>query len=253
MNIPSITAHSGCEGTAQDSLASVECGLTLGADIIEMDVRMDDTGTLRISHNAEPSREAYTAHATLQQVFDILRPTAAAINLDIKEGQHISAILDLAAKNGFKKERLILSGSISLGQMYQNSEWGKRAQIFLNLEEILKYAIFPSVQSSADFQSLMETPWKFIRPRLGPYADYVPVMLHVCKSLAVVGCNCPQWFLTEAVCTALDGKKLSLSVWTVDDAKEQRRLFNDSRLSLVNLTTRNVSSAVYERKALYGI
>ena len=39
MRIPMITAHSGCEGTARDSLDSVECAIRLGADVVEMDIR----------------------------------------------------------------------------------------------------------------------------------------------------------------------------------------------------------------------
>lgn len=252
MKIPYITAHSGCEGTEQDSLASVEKGIALGADIVEVDVRMDGAGTLRIAHNQEPSVEAYALHATLQQVFDRLRPTALAVNLDIKEGEHIPAILDAAAKNGFGKERLILSGAVGIERLYRNPGWGERARIFLNLEEILKYTVFPCVQSPDDFRALMETPWKFIRPRLGPYAAYVPAIVHVCRSLSAAGLNCPQWFLEEPVCAALEAWDLPVSVWTVDDTETQRRFFKDSRLPLANLTTRNVASAIRERRMLWG-
>ena len=34
-----ITAHSGCEGTPENSLASIEKGIALGADCVEIDVR----------------------------------------------------------------------------------------------------------------------------------------------------------------------------------------------------------------------
>ena len=48
---PLITAHSGCEGTGIDTMESVEKALLFGADAVEIDVRMDPFGDLRISHD----------------------------------------------------------------------------------------------------------------------------------------------------------------------------------------------------------
>ena len=50
MPVPYITAHSGCENTPQDSMASVEKALVQGADIVDMDERKAPDGVLRISH-----------------------------------------------------------------------------------------------------------------------------------------------------------------------------------------------------------
>ena len=48
MNIPMITAHSGCEETEIDSMESIELALEYGADAIEVDVRVDHNKELRI-------------------------------------------------------------------------------------------------------------------------------------------------------------------------------------------------------------
>ena len=51
MNNPMITAHSGCEGTGIDTMESIEKALTFNADAVEIDIRMDPFGVLRISHD----------------------------------------------------------------------------------------------------------------------------------------------------------------------------------------------------------
>ena len=46
-----ITAHSGCEGTPDNSMESIRKGIELGADCIEIDIRMDPHGEQRLTHN----------------------------------------------------------------------------------------------------------------------------------------------------------------------------------------------------------
>ena len=67
---PMITAHSGCEGTARDSMESVELALALGADAIEMDIRRAPDGLLYISHDRQTGSEIESKH-TLEAVFRI--------------------------------------------------------------------------------------------------------------------------------------------------------------------------------------
>ena len=59
---PMITAHSGCEGTARDSMESVELALALGADAIEMDIRRAPDGLLYISHDRQTGSEIESKH-----------------------------------------------------------------------------------------------------------------------------------------------------------------------------------------------
>ncbi len=46
--LPYITAHSGCENTPENSMESVRTGIALGADFVEVDVRLDPKGTPRL-------------------------------------------------------------------------------------------------------------------------------------------------------------------------------------------------------------
>lgn len=254
MKLPLITAHSGCEQTPQDSLDSIYRGIELGADAVEMDVRMDPSGILRISHNAEPDAAIYATRATLQQVFDLLRPTSLLLNLDVKEALHLPAILDLARQNRFEKERLILSGALSPGQLLDAPQLGNRSQIFLNLEEILKYLFVPQLDlGEADgFSRLMRTPWNYLRPRMESLSTYLPHIVHICKALPIAGLNGPYWCLDEAAFQQLAQAGISVSVWTVDSVEEQCRIFRQGAGTLCNLTTRQVASARRQRQEIFS-
>ena len=102
MTEPMITAHSGCEDTPTDSLESIDKALEFGADAIEVDVRVDQNGELRISHNSV-SQEDYYEKVTLQTVLDRIRFTDLAINFDIKEQAALYKTLEEAERLGFPR------------------------------------------------------------------------------------------------------------------------------------------------------
>ena len=74
-----ITAHSGCEGTGIDTMESIEKALEFGADAIEIDVRMDPFGDLRISHDPL-SLEDYLRKNPLADVFQRVQSSSLLIN-----------------------------------------------------------------------------------------------------------------------------------------------------------------------------
>lgn len=51
MHSPLITAHTGADGTPDNSLEYVRYALTTNADTLEVDIRPIDDGTLVISHD----------------------------------------------------------------------------------------------------------------------------------------------------------------------------------------------------------
>ena len=54
VNLPAdftITAHTGCEGTADNSLEAIEKGYLSGADIVEFDVHFDSKGEPVLAHD----------------------------------------------------------------------------------------------------------------------------------------------------------------------------------------------------------
>ena len=95
MPVPYITAHSGCENTPQDSMASVEKALLLGVDIAEMDVRKAPNGVLRVSHN-QLDQAGYGEKLTLEAVFSRIKDTSLSLNCDLKEPSTLYDVLTMA-------------------------------------------------------------------------------------------------------------------------------------------------------------
>ena len=94
---PMITAHSGCEGTAENSLESLACGLALGADCVEVDVRLGGDGVLWLTHDLPKPGAALVR---LEQAFAALADSNAAINCDLKECAALYPVLSLAEARG---------------------------------------------------------------------------------------------------------------------------------------------------------
>ena len=101
---PTITAHTGCEGTAENTITSAVVGLDLGADIVEVDVRATADLHLVLAHHdlvplpsggsvsvrlstladLEPARRAGVL-ITADELLDEVLPGGRMVNLDIKD------------------------------------------------------------------------------------------------------------------------------------------------------------------------
>lgn len=114
---PLITAHTGCMGTPDNSLASAQTALSLGADIIEDDIRVTRDGVLVLSHDDHvPCTDGQTgslSSLTLQQLNDraaepvvlletvlqlLLSHPGKRMNLDLKTDACIAPVADLVHK-----------------------------------------------------------------------------------------------------------------------------------------------------------
>ncbi|QGG56406.1 glycerophosphodiester phosphodiesterase [Paenibacillus sp. B01] len=89
-----IIAHTGCEGTPYNSIASCEAGYKAGAEILEVDVRSTKDGVAALYHDDEPDVGAYTydewiaagngTAVKLEEVLMLFQAREAAFNLDLK-------------------------------------------------------------------------------------------------------------------------------------------------------------------------
>ncbi len=242
MNTPLITAHSGCEGTPRDSLESVVRAIELGVDAVEVDVRMDPAGVLRISHDKQHDAAAYATHASLEQVFALLGPTSLSINCDLKEHEHLYALFALAKRHAFGRERLILSGSVSPEQLSYDPGIVSKATVYMNIEELFKYLFLRNESASlADFTRLMTEPWAFTRSYMKQFDAYIPLVVEFARYLGIEVINTPYQYLQERHFAALEVEKFRLSLWTVDDREALQSILSFSVSNLENVTTRHVS------------
>ena len=243
MTMPMITAHSGCDDTPIDSLDSIEKALQFGADAIEVDVRVDQTGLLRISHNAVSQKE-YSAKASLRDVFERVRETSLAVNFDIKEQAALYKTLEEAESFGFPRERLIFSGCTGPEQLARDPELAERGRFFLNIEEVMK---FVHLRKSPDldigqFSVLMNDPWKMINEKgLEIPADWVEDTVRLYRLLHADAANISKTLLDTPLANALIADSFPLSVWTVNEPEILRKCLD---LKVFNITTRAVRQTV---------
>jgi glycerophosphoryl diester phosphodiesterase len=102
-----ITAHSGCEATAPNSIEHVKAAIASGAEIIEFDVRMAE-GELILSHDVpENPKEC----PLLSEAFALIAPEENLfMNVDVKTEGLIPHVMELAKEYGLC-ERIIFTGA----------------------------------------------------------------------------------------------------------------------------------------------
>ena len=101
-----ITAHSGCEGTEQNSIDHIKAAIASGAEIIEFDVRMAE-GKLVLSHDVP---EDPALRPTLRKAFELIAPEENLyMNVDVKTEGLIEPVMALAKEFDLCR-RIIFTG-----------------------------------------------------------------------------------------------------------------------------------------------
>ncbi|MEK4852061.1 glycerophosphodiester phosphodiesterase [Paenibacillus sp. FSL H7-0756] len=113
MQYPKLIAHTGCESTSYNSLASCEAGIKAGASIIEVDVRVTKDHVAVLLHDDQPpvSRLNYEQllgsgeePETLNRILTRFSQLPAAFNLDLKTEQAAqAAIAEVTATSTWSK------------------------------------------------------------------------------------------------------------------------------------------------------
>ena len=240
---PKITAHSGCEDTPTDSLESIDKALELGADAIEVDVRVDPEGTLRISHNAV-SQEEYYEKVTLQTVLDRIHFTDLAVNFDIKEQAALYKTLEEAEKHGIPRERLIFSGCTGPEQLVRDIRLTERARFFMNIEEVMKFVHLRKCPDTdiGTFTVLMNDPWSVVKERCWEIPeDWIEDTVRLYRLVHAEAANISKKILDTPMAKALMADGFPLSVWTVN---EPDIFLHCLELKVPYVTTRRVRQAM---------
>ena len=256
-----ITAHSGCEGTGIDTMESIEKALEFGADAIEIDVRMDPFGDLRISHDPL-SLEDYLRKNPLADVFQRVQSSSLLINFDLKEKAALYKTLDAARDFGFPTERLVFSGCTTPVQLVNDPELALRANFFLNLEEVLKYVYDHRKEefSREVFSMLMDDPYvilidednnipdvylsEAVKLRQKVYAisrtlreKIYEDTVRIYQETRAAAVNMPKFLLWTRITELLQAGSIPLSIWTINEPELVRRCLE---INVCNITTRKI-------------
>lgn len=265
MNIPMITGHSGCEGTAIDSEDSVLKAVDIcrreekagraGTVGVEVDVRRSRSGIMYISHDCQD--QDAEKKLSLSQVFGLLLPTTLKVNCDLKDNYAVYYAIDLARQAGLPRERLIFSGSASVEQLMRQPWITEESQIYLNIEEVLLYLYLleHTIAADTDIFQLSTDPWHYLKEHqvfglengiLSP--EIFRQVITLAKRLHVSCLNMPYQLLSEESASQLKQAQLPCSVWTVNEEKDVEKCF---RLGASNITTLKPSLALCVRQRLF--
>lgn len=211
-----ITAHSGCDGTPDNSLEFVAHALTCGADAFEVDVRVRPDGSLYLSHDASGE-----GGVPLAQVFRMMRQSDLSINCDLKDAGIELAVLALAREAGVS-DRLLFSGSVSSELMVREPEVRRRT--LLNVRPILT----DPARTAADLQ-----------------ADTDRLILF-CRQCGASVINVPYGMCADPILDRLSEAGIGVSAWTVNDEDTARRLLDRG---IYNITSRRPGMVLALREA----
>ncbi len=225
-----ITAHSGCEGTPDNSIASIETGIALGADCVEIDIRMDAQGKLWLTHD-QPA--LFSGLTPLEEAFELIQKSGIAVNCDLKEYGALLPALKLAEQYGIGPDKLIFSGSVDTIQLEENPEIAIRSQIFLNSEELVQDLSNEDIPDRAGQTAFLSANIDMASERL--------------RALGAVALNAPYKYMPDELIEKLRERNVALSLWTLNSEEALREFMTKD---LLNITTRSVSMAVAVRDAM---
>ncbi len=225
-----ITAHSGCDGTPENSLDFVRYALSIGIDSFEVDVNIGNNGILYINHEQDPTG-VYKGCTTLEEVMKLMLSSEfVKINCDLKSYNIENDVLKMAKY--FKIiDRLIFSGSINLNFVRENRSLFETADIFLNVEKILREQIKLNSINNNQVEIII----------------FSKEIINTCRELNVNIVNINEKLCTDLFLEKMKMNGIGVSVWTVDDPD---RIMFFLKKEIENITTRNAALAMKLKQGL---
>ena len=200
-----VTAHSGCEGTADNSFEFLKKCIDIGASVAEIDVTFRRDGTPVIVHKEVAENDE---GILFDEVMKILSENTdkMCFNLDLKAFSHIGAVIDIIEKYSLK-ERCFFTG-VRPEQVEILKAQSKEIPYYLNK------SFSPFKKHSKRFLKLL--------------ADEV-------KQSGAVGINLNYRFASREMVELFRKNGLLTSFWTANTEKAMKKLLY---LAPDNITTR---------------
>ena len=197
-----VTAHSGCENTADNSVESIIRAAECGADVVEIDINFDNEGNPVLSHDTPCGGEL-----TLEKAFEILSGIEnIRINLDIKNTDCLYKIPDIARKYSLY-DRIFYTG-IFEDFVPAVREQTKDIPYYLNTK-----IVSPDCQDEKYFEALAEKT----------------------RMLGAIGINPNFSNVTKELTEYFHSQNLLVSLWTANEDADIEKVL---ALAPDNITTR---------------
>ena len=195
-----ITAHSGCMDMPDNSVEAMTKGVEAGADIIEVDLRYDEDGEPVLAHDDPVGGEI-----SLATVFAFLeRNPDVMANIDVKDTEHLENVAAMA-------ESFEVGDRIFFTGVYEQDVPAVRKKC-------------PGIPYYLNIELNNETDEEY----LGSVSDAV-------RRTQAVGINSNYGKLTAELTSWLHERGQKVSVWTVNDGTDIKKLLS---FGVDNITSR---------------
>ncbi len=197
------TAHTGCMGTEDNSLESIDAAMNSGANIIEFDLNFDENGEPVLAHDAPKGGEV-----TLDEAFAKISVIKRfKINVDIKSTAALEKVKPLAEKYGLV-DRIFFTGvNDDFLEAVRSSGGGLR--YYLNVD---------------------------VEPEKKQTSEYLESLVKKVKDSGAIGINFSKNNATKELVDTFHSNGLLVSIWTVDSEVDMYRILS---YAPDNITTRN--------------
>ncbi len=201
-----VTAHTGCEDTEDNSLEAIKKGFECGAHIVEFDLNFTADGLPVLAHD-EPGENS----VTLGEAFGLIAEYEnLAVNVDCKKTDNLKAVVQLSEKYGIR-DRIFYTG----------------------IEEKDVEAV---KNQTPDVAYYLNVPKQEIRSN---DIESLTALAEKVESLGAVGINMKYTKCSKELVDVFHSKGLSVSVWTVNDRVSMLRTLP---MGADNITTRYPSA-----------
>ena len=197
-----ITAHTGCMGTEENSVESMKKGVENGAKIIEFDVRFLPDGTPILAHDEPTGNEL-----KLQDAFEFLaKHKEIRANVDMKATDNMMMVQSLAEEYGVL-DQIFFTG-IGVEFVDAVKEGSPKIPYYLNV----------SVEKSKNTDE-----------------EYILSLVEQVKNSGAIGINFNYKSASKELVEVFHENGLLVSIWTVDDEFNMYKILS---FTPDNITTR---------------
>ena len=206
LNLPegfTITAHTGCMGTQQNSLDSMKIGKGNGANIVEFDLRCDNNGDLVLSHDEPKGGEI-----PLNEAFALLSSFEnTKANVDIKMTDELEKVYPLAKKYNVA-DKIFYTG-------------------------VKDEFVEPVKTKSPEISYFLNVKVSKLKNK---NRNYLLSLVEKVKNAGAIGINFKYTSASKELVDVFHENGLLVSIWTVDDENNMYKILS---FGPDNITTRN--------------
>lgn len=201
-----VTAHTGCEGTADNTLESITAGAEAGADIVEIDLHFLPDGTPVLNHDKPDGSDALP---TFESALEMLCGLDVKMNIDVKSTDNMAAVYSLIKKHG--TESKVFFTGVEEKDVEAVKAGSPGIPYYLNVKVDKK--------RNTDF-------------------DYLNSLIQKVKDCGAVGINMKYTGCSPELVSLFRSEGLLVSLWTANSKGEMHRCL---KLCPDNITTRKPS------------